>query len=99
MAPASAESREIVERIPQSSSIVCRFPLVSRKMDQSSIGKRESSVNPFSPLIFLSGNPIFKKERKENKGRTPMEWLIFIGVVIVWIVVPGFVLPRMGIST
>jgi len=28
-----------------------------------------------------------------------MEWLIFIGVVIVWIVVQGFVLPRMGIST
>lgn len=33
------------------------------------------------------------------KGRTSMEWLIFIGVVVLWIVVQGVVLPRMGIST
>jgi len=28
-----------------------------------------------------------------------MEWLIFIGVLILWIVVQGVILPKMGIST
>jgi len=28
-----------------------------------------------------------------------MEWLIFIGILILWIVVQGVILPKMGIST
>jgi len=37
--------------------------------------------------------------RKDRKGTAEMEWLIFIGVLVLWIVIQGIVLPKMGIST
>jgi hypothetical protein len=34
-----------------------------------------------------------------NQGAKPMEFLILLGVLVVWIILQAWVLPRLGIKT
>jgi hypothetical protein len=44
-------------------------------------------------------DPVNQPAARTNKGGKPMEFLIPLGVLVVWIILQAWVLPRFGVKT
>ncbi len=44
-------------------------------------------------------DPVNRPVTTSNKGAKPMEFLIPVGVLVVWIILQAWVLPRFGVKT